>query len=781
MKPRFETRTRRVERQVLDAFAKTLAPGFPEGLAVLAVGGFGRGELFPCSDVDLLLLAGRLDLGSASRDAIARFLQVLWDAGLRVSHSVHTVEDCLSLDDRNIELTISLLDERFLAGDWYLHAALAERLPRFLERRAVAISQHLAALTRLRHAKYQDTIYHLEPNVKEGPGGLRDCHVIGSLARLQSTEPPPELATAREFLSSIRIGLHERDQRDQNVLNFDAQEALAADPAALMRDYYRRARAVFQALTAVLESIEERNRWLLAQFRDWRSRLSNADFNVARERVLLRQPQTAGDVRVVMRLFQFLARHQLRLAPDTTRRLAELAPEASSQLRWEDWQELLAAAHPAVALRAMQESGVLAVLLPEWRRIECLVVRDFYHRYTVDEHTLVALQALEQIADSRFRDLAAEIENPALLRFALLLHDIAKGAGDHVNESARTARCVMDRLAVPAAERATVLFLIERHLELSAILSSRDPGDAATARLVADRVETVEHLKLLTLVTYADISAVNPTAMTPWRLEQLWRLYLAGYEELTRELGSERIHPQPESSPERAAFLEGVPVRYLRTHTEDDIRRHMQMAEQCRDGGVLVDLAKERHAWRLTVLAADRLFLFASIAGALASFGMNILKAEAFTNSRGLVLDTFTFADPLRTLELNPPEVDHLKDTVRRVVQGRLDPEKLLRRRPNPPPRGHKSRLQPGVSFNNDASPAATLIEIFAEDRPGLLYDLARAISSQGASIDVVLVDTKAHKALDVFYVTAGGGKLPEELCCRLGARLLEACSVTAP
>lgn len=766
-----------MERQVLDAYTGALALAFPEGLAILAVGGFGRGELFPYSDIDLLLLVNRLDLQPAGRDAISVFLRVLWDGGLRVSHSVRTVEDCVSLNGGNIELTISLLDERFLIGDWYLHAALSARLPRFVRTRTAAISQHLAALTRARHAKYRDTIYHLEPNVKESPGGLRDCHAIRWLVRLSLIEPPEELEAAHEFLASLRMGLHDRHGRDQNVLDFDAQEAPGGDPSALMRAYYRHARAVFQTLTTTLESIEERNSSLLAQFRSWRSRFSNCDFTVMRERVLLRRPQAARDARFVMRLFQFLARHQLRLAPDTVRRLAELGPDAPNQVRWDDWKELLAAAHPGVALRAMQESGVLTVLLPEWRQIEFLVVRDYYHRYTVDEHTIVALESLEQIGDARFRDLMVETENPGLLRFALLLHDIGKGAGDHVRESVRTADRVMARLETPSADRSTICFLIERHLELSSILTSRDLGDAVTARLVADRVQTIEHLKLLTLLTYSDISAVNPTAMTPWRLEQLWRVYLAGYEELTRELAADRIQLEPESSPERAAFLEGFPVRYLRTHSDGDIQRHIEMARKYEAGAVVVDLTRERSAWRLMVLTKDRTFLCASIAGALASFGMNILKAEAFANARGLALDTFTFADPLRTLELNPTEVDRLRDTVRRVVEGRLDPERLLRSRPNPSA-GRKSRIRPSVSFNNDASHTATLVEIVAEDRPGLLYDLARAISSLGANIDVVLVDTEAHKALDVFYITAGGGKLPEGLRTQLSARLLEACSV---
>jgi [protein-PII] uridylyltransferase len=316
---------------------------------------------------------------------------------------------------------------------------------------------------------------------------------------------------------------------------------------------------------------------------------------------------------------------------------------------------------------------------------------------------------------------------------------------------------------MPPQDQETVLFLIRRHLELSAAMQSRDVFDPQTIRDVAHRVETVERLKALTLVTYADISAVNPAAMTPWRAEQLWQLYLMVYNELTRELDAERIQTLPAGTPERVAFLEGFPTRYLRTHSETEIGEHMALEEKSRKRGVAVDICRRDSAWRLTLVATDRPGLFAAAAGTLSSFGMNILKAEAFANRRGLVLDTFTFADPIRTLDLNPTEVDRLRSVTEKAVTGKTDVRELLRNRPKPSLPSRKARIPARVNINSEASDTATLIEIVAEDRPGLLYDLASAISTSGGNIEVVLIDTEAHKAIDVFYVTANGQKLEAE------------------
>jgi [protein-PII] uridylyltransferase len=742
------------------------------GAAVVAVGGYGRRQLFPHSDIDLLLLFESEKLAEANKPAISAYLQRLWDSGLRVSHSVRTVAECLEVHDRNIELNVSLLDQRYLAGDRALYAELARRLPRFLQASREALVRNVTQLARERHARFAGTFYHLEPNVKETPGGLRDYQLVCWLEQLRESgtpEPASELREAFRYLARIRCYLHLDAGRDQNVLTFDAQDSLAehwqnGDAAHWMRGYYRHARAVFRAATRQLESTEAQSSSLFAQFRDRRSRLANADFSVHRDRAHFRAPQRLDvEPGFVLALFEFVARHGVRPSFEAEQQIEARAARlrahfSESMPLWPELDRLLGLPHAPLAVRSMHETGVLTMVFPELEGMECLVVRDFYHRYTVDEHTLVAMQNLAA-AGPPWHDLMAEVKDSGVLMFALLLHDAGKGAPrePHVDAGLRLAHAAMTRIQMPAQERDTVALLIRRHLDLSAAMQTRDLFDPQTLADLAHRVETVERLKALTLLTYADISAVNPTAMTPWRAEQLWQLYLMVNAELRRELESERIEAVP------AAFLQGFPTRYLRTHSQAEIEGHLALEERSRARGVAVDLKRLDAAWQLTLVAADRPGLFASAAGSISSFGMNILKAEAFANRHGQVLDTFTFEDPHRTLDLNPTEIDRLRAVAERAIAGRTDVRELLRNRPKPALPSRKARIPARIAFDGTASRTATLVEIVAEDRPGLLYDLASAISSMGANIEVVLIDTQAHKAVDVFYVTADGQKLDKE------------------
>jgi [protein-PII] uridylyltransferase len=787
-------RTALVDGMVERSARDHLWPSFPAGLTLLAVGGYGRRHLFPYSDVDLLLLVENGRLPQESPGPISTFLQSLWDSGLRLSHSVRTPEECAEIHDQNIELNVSLLDQRFLAGDRALYARFAERLPRFLHAQREPLTRNLTRLTRERHQKYQNTYYHLEPNIKDTPGGLRDYQLVRWLAQIRAVEAP-QIEPAFMFLARLRCYLHSRAGRDSNALTFDAQEQAAeyfAAPSASqwMRDYFLHARDLYRAAVRELESSEAQSSSLFAQFKDWRTRLSNADFSVARERVHVRAPHALkADPELTLRLFQFVARHGIRPSTQTEQRVAAIVPQLEEWFStprpvWPALKEILSLPYAADAARSMHDTGVLRAIFPEMAQIECLVIRDFYHRYTVDEHTLVTLQVLAGLRGSRepavkrYTDLLSEMEEPAPLLCALLFHDVGKGAGAgaHAEASLRAAEPALERIGMPRAERDLAVFLIRRHLEMSTVMTSRDLQDPATARYMAQRVETVERLKALTLMTYADISAVNPTAMTPWRAEVLWQLYLLTYNELTRTLETERIPIAASEAPEKRAFLAGLPVRYARTHTADEIDAHLRLESFSRQRGVAVALEKVEAAWRLTLVTGDRPHLFASVAGTLSSFGMNILKAEAFSNSQGKVLDTFTFADPTRTLELNPTEIDRLRLTVERVVLGRVDVRQLLQNRSKPAPPSRNSQVRPTVSFNPEMSDSATLIEIVAQDRPGLLYDLAAAISGEGCNIEVVLIDTEAHKAIDVFYVTAAGRKPEGAQLEKLGDALRRAC-----
>ncbi len=619
--------------------------------------------------------------------------------------------------------------------------------------------------------------------MKDSPGGLRDVQVLRWLAKLGAgdEQSPPDTAV----LFEVRCFLHYLAGRDDNRFTFDRQDEIArligaASPEELMRRYYRAVRGISRLANRRLERFEAKARslaLLFSQFRDKTSRLSNGDFSVVKRRnsVSVRRRLVDNDPGVVLRLFEFMAMHGLPLAGDTLERLER---SVAGFERWAQTQtdlltpfrHALLLPHAAQALRALHECGALEGIFPELRAMEALVIRDFYHRYTVDEHTLVAITAalsLRTMKGDPFAELAAETEDLDLLAIALLFHDVGKGTPDegHVGVSVRIARPALRRVGISDRAWGIVEFLIAAHLELSAAMSGRDLSDPEVIRSVAEKVGTVERLRLLTLLTWADISAVNPAAMTPWRRQLLWKLYMLVNAELTRELTVRIAPPENLGTPEMRAFLEGLPPRYLRIHSQEEIQEHLRLENEIKsdgkDKGVAVSLNR-KEVWTLNVVANDRPFLFASAAAAISSFGFNILKAEAFSNARGRVIDTFAFADDHRTLDLNPDEAQNVVKTVIKAVRGEITMEQLMERRPRVKP---DARVLAGarVSYNNDASPGSTLIELLTQDRPGLLCDIATVISKSGGNIEVVLVDTEAKKAIDVFYVTRSGAKLRDD------------------
>ena len=791
-----------IRRVYLDASNTTDKP-----VALVAVGGYGRKQMCLYSDIDLLILFEE-SIGAPEERFLKALLHPLWDLRLDLGHHVREFDDSREVENGNPEYLVALLDARYLDGDAELferfHKACLSPGSPWQDPTEAA----LRTLIEQRHAQHNRTLYQLEPDVKDSPGALRDVSAVRMTTRLRGAELPQTVQAGRvdeaeDFLLRIRSILHLERGRNLNVLTHELQEGVAktfGSPGerlerqveTLMSTYFHHARIISRALGASLKSQTPTPAPLPTPIGSDLERRENEVSFVDGTRASLR-PRTwlrafeaalARDCGVSEQVLTCIERHGERYAPE---RFFQTDDERDLLLRVLQPRSGLYA-----RLSEMHDSGLLGRMFPEFQKIYCLVIRDFYHKYTVDEHTLRTIRNLESLCDPRthsrrrFAGLLAELPAPELLVLALLFHDVGKWTNkNHAEESVRMALAAFRRIRLPERDITTVEFLIRHHLQMSTAAFRHDTEDPEVVQQFARLVGTEQRLKLLCLLTLVDIEAVGPDVMTPWKEELLWQLYVDTYNRLTLGYGDEvidatassldelvRLRPDDVSKPDIEQFVEGLPQRYLRFVDKQNVYEHVRLSCNLRPSELHCSLEQRDSIWELTVVSIDQPRLFSRICGVLSYFGMDILRGQAMTNRQGRAFDIFQFTDREKFLELNPSAKPELAKLLEDVVAGREDIDRTLLPKSRGLARRGPARVRLVVHFDNEYSERFSILEIVAQDAWGLLYRISRVISRHECDIELVLMSTEGNRAIDVFHLTKNDVKLLAEDAAHLQAEL---------
>jgi [protein-PII] uridylyltransferase len=813
--------------------AAECAPALPpdqEEVAVVALGGYGRRELAPFSDVDLLFLrAERADDEVTS--LVERALALLWDCGLGVSHGFRTVAECVAMAREDLHARTALTEARLLAGSPRLFQDLLGRLDEVVFANPRATASFLDALRQDvedRYARFGRTVGLLEPHVKEGAGGLRDRHVIlwighalfgaRGLTALReraglADHEGKAILRAYDHLCHVRNEAHFTTGRKTDLLDLELQPVLAESlgyrprrgmqaSEIFMRDYYERAAELHRISRAFLlrHAPAPRRAFSLALTRP----RPRGTFEIRDGKLHPRGDAAAlGSARRLLQAFAIAQREgpelseELKLDIRASLRLVD-RPFRESREAGRVFLGLLShRGRVGVALRGMHETGLLGRLLPEFARVTFLVQHDHYHRYTVDEHILAAIDALDRVAAppaeaalGRLPQVFDEVVQPAALYLGVLLHDIGKGRGSgHVRTGARLAERMCARLGVEAGLAADVVFLVEAHREMSQLSQRRDLREPGLVEVFARAVSTLDRLNMLFLLTHADQCGVGPGVWNEWKAALLWDLYertrahltpSSGWPEAAADGARERARRQLDAefpAPEVERHFALLPERYLRITDAADIVRHFRLVQRLEETPVAAQWHAAGHATDLVVVTRDHPGLFAQLAGTLTGQGLDILSVDAYTREDGIALDIFKVRDVVAHGPVAAARHAGIEMVLRSAVEGGHDVAAAVEKRRGAVRRRPKRALvRPRVAFDAAASATSTVIEVRAEDEPGLAFRIARVLSAHGLDIALAKIATEKSHALDVFYVRGpAGGKLAAEECARVEAALLGA------
>ena len=781
-----------------------------ERLAVLAVGGSGRAEMAPHSDIDLLFLTP-YKMTAWAESVIESMLYILWDLRLKVGHASRTIKDCVRLGKEDFTIRTALLEERFLAGDERLAEELKQTLwhDLFLGSAAEFIEAKLAEREQ-RHKKQGSQRYMVEPNVKEGKGGLRDLqslfwiakyiHQVNDAAELValglfSQDEYDSFVRAEDFLWATRCHLHLISGRATEKLTFDLQVEVASrmgykthrgrrDVEYFMQDYFRHATHVGELtrifLTALEASHVKKEPRLLRFFR--RSKKAKSGYLIVQNRLNIASEKAfLQDKLNILRLFEEALRTGVLIHPDAMRLVVANLHLIDDDMRNNKEAKrifldlLLKHGNPERALRRMNELGVLAAFIPEFEPIVAMMQFNMYHHYTVDEHTIQCISSLAQIER---RELVQELPlasgilkdgiNRKVLYVALLLHDIGKGQDeDHSILGAKISRKVAPRLGLKPAESKMVKWLVRNHLLMSDVAQKRDITDPRTIRGFAKAVKSVERLNLLTVLTICDIRGVGPDTWNNWKASLLRNLYADTRQVL--ENGVEAFNQTARESVAKKALRDALPdwsKSDLKTETSrhyspywQGIRTpaHVIFANLLKDLpddeiGIALTPSEERDATRTCFAMADHPGIFSRLAGALALVGANVVDANTYTTKDGHATSVFWIQDDNGS-PYEGPRLNRLKTMIKKILKGEVIAREALQSRDKIKKRERAFKVPTTITFDNEGSELHTIIEVDTRDRAGLLFDLTRTLADANVYIVSAVIATYGEQVVDTFYV----------------------------
>lgn len=835
-----------------DCFSRLDACGLDEVKAqgaVLAVGGTGRGELAPYSDVDLLFLQESSNCQAYS-GCVEQVVRDCWDAGIQLGHRVATPADALTSALADPIFATALVEMRLLWGSPRIFESFRGKFDRVvLRRRYTAFYRKCLAARAEERQQNGDTDRQLEPDVKRSPGGLRDIQLVRWIGYAHcgttdidlmrrggflSRRDADRLIEAQDFLMRVRTELHFAAGKPQEILTRDEQlriaEILGFEGSAAQRPVEQFMQKYLQNVTDVADIAsrfvhrQRPQQWRELIRRYLFARRDNQHFLANTHEIFPAPRQSAtvlGRAELLFQLYELAAQYGARVPPEFSEQIREavplLPPQPSAEVNLRFLSILKTEKGLGKILRDMYANGLLGYVLPEFTGIRCLLQFNQYHAYTVDEHTLRAIEAVEELRGqgTPLRESASAVSQKEMLHLALLLHDAGKGhTEDHCLLGERLARTAAERLGLDPARAQLLAFLVRQHLLMTTTAFRRDLNDPATLIEFSREVGSAAALRLLFVHSAADMRAVGPTTFTGWKEELLTLLYLRALEYLSgtlhdvplaeqRETLWQHLAPLLPEWPDAASasetangteaapllsekarwlrLIEGLPAHYIFATPPEQIARDMVQVANLEQSPVTVTgtIIPESRTVEYRVITRDRpgSGLFSRITGTLTAKGMSILSAGICTTSDQVAIDSFRVEDDDYSGVVPEFRLREVERTLVEVVSGKLTVEELFRRhqrRPRPASTSDSLCLPPRVAIDNRASATATVIDVFANDRRGLLYTIARTLFELNLSVNLAKITTHVDQVLDVFYVTdMRGEKIPDPALPRMEQALL--------